>query len=429
MNRRVAILLTLGALALAALGLWIRLRSEEGEDLIDLLGHIREPAEERLELRPARFSDLPGWREDRVAEALPPLLRSCRRIAGLPDEAAIAARQEGAGFAGTAAHWKPACAAAAAVPAGDDAAARAFFERWFRPMAATNGGDPLGLFTGYYEPLLHGSRKRGGRFTVPLYVRPPELVTVDLGDFRESLKGQRIAGKVEDGALVPFPDRGAIEEGALAGRGLELVWVDDPVDAFFLHVQGSGRVRLAEGGEMRVGYAAQNGHPYFAIGRDLIERGALRQEEVSMQSIRAWLEAHPKEAAAVMARNASYVFFQELEGEGPLGAEGVPLTPGRSLAVDLKFMPLGMPVWLSSGMPGVREGEADRKLRRLLVAQDTGGAIRGPVRGDVFWGHGEEAAEIAGRMKHRGRLWVLVPVSAPRDRAARPASSVPPPPG
>jgi membrane-bound lytic murein transglycosylase A len=333
------------------------------------------------------------------------------------------------GLAGTAADWKPACAAAEKVPAGDDAAARAFFERRFRPLAATNGGHPLGLFTGYYEPLLQGSRRRGGRFTVPLYLRPPELVTVDLGDFRESLKGQRIAGKVEDGALVPFPDRGAIEKGALAGRDLELVWVDDPVDAFFLHVQGSGRVRLAEGGELRVGYAAQNGHPYFAIGRDLIERGALRKEEVSMQSIRAWLEAHPDDAAKVMERNASYIFFQELKGDGPLGAEGVPLTPGRSLAVDRELLPLGLPVWLSAGMPGAREGEPDRKLRRLLVAQDTGGAIRGPVRGDVFWGHGDEAAEIAGRMKHRGRLWVLLPVSAPRVRAARPASSAPPLPG
>ncbi|HYG63267.1 MAG TPA: MltA domain-containing protein [Thermoanaerobaculia bacterium] len=430
MNRRVAILLTLAALVLAGLGLWIRFRSGDGEDLAGILGEIREPAEDRLELRPARFADLPGWGEDAIAEALPALLRSCGRIANLPDGASMAPRQEGLGFAGTAADWKPACAEAAGLPAGDHAAARAFFERRFRPMAATNNGHPLGLFTGYYEPLLQGSRTRGGRFTVPLYLRPPELVTVDLGDFRESLKGQRIAGRVEDGALVPFPDRDAIEEGALAGRRLELVWVDSPVDAFFLHVQGSGRVRLAEGGEMRVGYAAQNGHPYFAIGRDLIERGALEQEEVSMQSIRAWLEAHPEEASEVMARNASYVFFQELEGDGPLGAEGVPLTPGRSLAVDLRFMPLGLPVWLSAGMPGAREGDPDRKLRRLLVAQDTGGAIRGPVRGDVFWGYGEEAAEIAGRMKHRGRLWVLVPaVSEPRVPAGRPASSAPAPPG
>ena len=160
---------------------------------------------------------------------------------------------------------------------------------------------------------------------------------------------------------------------------------------------------------MRVGYAAQNGHPYFAIGRDLIDRGALTRNEVSMQSIRKWLVEHPEEAREVMRKNASYVFFQELKGEGPLGAEGVALTPGRSLAVDRKHLPLGVPVWLSAGMPGAKEGDRDQKLRRLLVAQDTGGAIQGPVRGDVFWGHGPEAAELAGRMKHRGRLWVLLP--------------------
>ena len=402
--RRLIVLLGIVFLVLAALGVWYWyvLRSEDLADLGDLIRG--EPAEDKLVLRPAQFADLPGWREDAVAEAVPAFLRSCKRIFALPDEADL-----GEAFAGTAGSWKPVCSAASTLPAGDSAAARAFFEANFRPYAATNNEDPLGLFTGYYEPLLHGSRTRGGRYTLPLYVRPPELVMVDLGRFRDELEGQRIAGRVEDGSLIPYPDRGEIEEGALAGRKLELVWVDDPVDAFFLHIQGSGRIRLADGGEMRVGYAAQNGHPYFAIGRDLIDRGALTRDEVSMQSIRKWLVEHPEEAREVMRKNASYVFFQELKGEGPLGAEGVALTPGRSLAVDRKHLPLGVPLWLSAGMPGAKEGDPDRKLRRLLVAQDTGGAIRGPVRGDVFWGHGPEAAEMAGRMKHRGRLWVLVP--------------------
>lgn len=391
------VLVVLAALFLIALGLWLSLRSRPpGEEA---------EAEDRLEMEPASFADLPGWSADRLFEALPALLRSCRRIDALPPEAPLG----GTGFAGTAAGWRAACAAASGVPQGNPAAARAFFERHFQPFAVRNNGDPTGLFTGYYEPLLHGSRKRGGRYTIPLYVRPPDLVTVDLGEFREDLKGRRIAGRVEDGALVPFPDRTGIEKGALAGRDLELVWVDDPVDAFFLQIQGSGRVRLAEGGEMRVGYAAENGHPYFAIGKDLIERGALQPKEVSMQSIRRWLEENPELADDVMARNASYIFFQELEGEGPLGAEGVALTPGRSLAVDRKFWPLGVPVWLDAEAPAAKEGEPDRKLRRLLLAQDTGGAIRGPVRGDVFWGHGEEAAEVAGRMKHEGRMWVLLP--------------------
>lgn len=392
MSRRASLFAALALIVLAAATFW---------KLLHLEGWRPSGGEERLVLEPSSFEDLPGWREDELSQALPALLRSCRRLAGLPPGEAL-------GIAGTAGDWKPVCEAAARVPAGG---VRSFFESRFQPFSASAGGDPEGLFTGYYEPLLHGSRTRSDRYRVPLYVRPPELVMVDLGAFREELKGQRIAGRVEEGALVPYPDREAIESGALAGRELELVWVDDPVDAFFLQIQGSGRVRLEEGSEMRVGYAAQNGHPYFAIGKDLIERGALTRETVSMQTIRQWLEEHPDEADDVMNRNASYVFFEELKGEGPLGAEGVALTPGRSLAVDRKHWPLGVPMWLDAEAPSARPEEPDRPLRRLVVAQDTGGAIRGVVRGDVFWGHTEDAAEIAGRMKHRGRLWVLLPQS------------------
>lgn len=372
---------------------------------------VRSPDEEaRLVLEPAAFSDLPGWREDRMAPALDAFRRSCRRMAAQPDATSLG----GAGFAGTVGDWRTACAAAEKVPAGNDAAVRSYFETWFVPRAGrAEGGETDGLFTGYYEPLLEGSRTKSERYHVPLYGRPRDLVSVDLGDFREDLKGRRLAGRVEDGALVPYADREEIEKGALAGRDLELVWVDDPIDAFFLQIQGSGRVRLAEGGEIRVGYAGENGHPYFAIGRELVNRGALSKEEVSMQSIRRWLEEHPEEAPAVLATNASYVFFREIEGEGPLGAEGVPLTPGRSLAVDRKHWPLGVPLWLDATAPSAQEGTPDRPLRRLVIAQDTGGAIRGPIRGDVFWGAGDEAAEIAGRMKHGGRLWVLLPRSLP----------------
>jgi membrane-bound lytic murein transglycosylase A len=404
MSRRAAFLLVILALLLIGLGLraWLSGR-RSGEGLAGLLDLA--PAEDRLVLRPAAFAALPGWRADAVEAAVPALLRSCRRLAALPDGAPIS----GQPWAGAARDWREVCAAASRLPAGDRAAARRFFESRFRPWAALNHRNPFGLFTGYYEPLLHGSRKRGGKYTVPIYTRPPELVTVDLGRFREELKGHRIAGRVVGGNLVPYPDRRQIEAGALAGRKLEIVWVDDPLDAFFLHVQGSGRIRLAGGGEMRLGYAAQNGHPYTAIGRELIARGALRPAEVSMQSIRAWLLAHPREAREVMERNASYVFFQEIKGEGPLGAEGVPLTPRRSLAVDLEYLPLGVPVWLVCGVPSPHEGEPDRITRRLLIAQDTGGAVQGPVRGDVFWGSGDAAAAVAGKMKHRGRMWLLLP--------------------
>ena len=402
MSRRAIVLLVLTVLVLAAVALRVWLAREHGgEGLAGLLDLW--PGEDRLVLRPAAFADLPGWREDALEEALPAFLRSCQRLAALPAGAGL-----GQAWAGTAGDWQEPCAEAERLPR-EPGAVRRFFESRFRPWSVSNHRNPMGLFTGYYEPLLHGSRKRRGKFKVPLYTRPPELVMVDLGRFRDDLKGRRIAGEVQHGALVPFADRRAIDRGALAGRKLEIVWVDDPIGAFFLHVQGSGRVRLAEGGELRLGYAAQNGHPYTSVGREMINRGILTRDTASMQSIRAWLEAHPDQMREILEKDASYVFFQEVKGEGPLGAEGVPLTPGRSLAVDLKHMPLGVPLWLSSRMPADREGDPSSDLHRLFVAQDTGGAIRGIVRGDLFWGFGTVAESRAGRMKHRGRYWVLLP--------------------
>jgi membrane-bound lytic murein transglycosylase A len=396
----IIVLLVVGSLAL---GFWLTRNAGDHRGLVDLFEVF--PSEDKLELAPAAFQDLPGWRDDALEAALPALLRSCRRIGALADGDPVS----GQAFAGKASDWRQACAAAAGLPPGDREAVRRFFETRFRPWSARNHRNPLGLFTGYYEPLLHGSRKRHGRYTVPIYGRPPELVMVDLGRFRDELKGKRIAGQVEKGALVPYPDRREIDGGALAGRRLEIAWVDDPVEAFFLQIQGSGRIALAEGGEMRIGYAAQNGRPYASIGKELIDRGALPREAVSMPTIREWLKGHPGQTRPVLEKNPSYVFFQEMKGEGPMGAEGVPLTPGRSLAVDLKYMPLGVPVWISGGMPGLTERQPERKLHRLLVAQDTGGAIRGPVRGDVFFGFGPEAESVAGRMKHRGKLWVMLP--------------------
>jgi membrane-bound lytic murein transglycosylase A len=360
-----------------------------------------------LVLEPVAFSALPGWNEDDPTGALDAFRASCARL-----RRQDASRSLGGagGFAGTIADWLPACAAADATPAATPETARAFFAAQFVPFRVTDRGNAVGLFTGYYEPLLAGSREPDARFRHPLYQRPPDLVSADLGQFDPELQGRRIAGRVERGRLVPYADRAAIERGALAGRGLELLWVDDPVLSFFLEIQGSGQVRLPDGGTVRVGYADQNGRPYRAIGKDLIELGAIPREAVSMQTIRAWLEAHPEQAPAIMQQNPSYVFFRELTdlaaAPGPLGAQGVPLTPGRSLAVDRKFLPLGAPVWLDATAP---YPDGDRPLRRLLVTQDTGGAIRGPVRGDVFWGAGPTAEHLAGHMRSEGRLFVLVP--------------------
>lgn len=260
---------------------------------------------------------------------------------------------------------------------------------------------------------MQGQLTRGGAYQTPLYLKPNDMVSIDLGDFREDLKGTKLVGRIAGDAIKPYYDREAIEEGALSDRDLELVWVDDAVDAFFLQIQGSGRVVLPDDSVLRVGYAATNGHPYFAIGRELIARGVLTRETVSLQSIRKWLHDNPGEADAVMNTNASYVFFQPLKVDpndpeaGPLGSQGVPLEPGRSLAVDRRFHAMGVPVWLETSDPM----NADRTFRRLMVAQDTGGAIRGPVRGDIFFGPGEDAALYAGHMNRQGRKYVLLPNS------------------
>jgi membrane-bound lytic murein transglycosylase A len=365
------------------------------------------PAADRLRLARVEYSALPGWNAGSQAGALVALLRSCARIEKLPPERILGTGAS----ARNAADWAKPCAAARALGDAGDEAVRRFLATWFEPFAVRNNDRAEGLFTGYYEPGLQGSLTRSERFTVPLHARPDDLVTVDLGLFREDLKGKRLAGRVNGGRLAPYPTRADIDGGALAGKGRVLAWVDDPIAAFFLHVQGSGRIAL-DGGVLRVGYAGQNGHPYVAIGRELIRRGAIERAEVSLQTIRAWLQAHPDEAAAVMALNPSYIFFRVIEGDGPIGAQGVALTPGRSLAVDRRYLPYGALLWLDARAPAPEAGAPDRPLRRLLVAQDTGGAIRGPVRGDVFWGHGAEAETVAGRMKHRGRYYVLLPPGA-----------------
>jgi membrane-bound lytic murein transglycosylase A len=314
---------------------------------------------------------------------------------------------------GTGNDWKPFCAALAALPPGDDAALRRLIESELQPVAVIGDGKADGLFTGYYEPLVRGSRQKKGIYTTPLYRQPPDLVQVDLGEFRDSLKGQRIAGRVRDGRLRPYEDRGQIDAGALNNRTLEIVWLDDASDVFFLQVQGSGLVQLDNGQKLRVGFAAQNGHPYVAIGRVMIERGTLTREDVSMQAIRTWLRANPDAAPELLRQNPSYVFFRELPApkddlDGPPGAQGVPLVPGRSLAVDRSHFALGLPLWVAATRPADATNDAV-PFQRLMVAQDTGGAIRGAVRGDVFWGAGAQAESIAGRMKNPGRTWLLLP--------------------
>ena len=366
-----------------------------------------QPESDRLVLRPVSFHDLPGWEADDLGAALQALQRSCAALEERADDEPL----DIAALGGRVGDWRAICTAAAGLEG--EAQARSFFEAHFTPYEASNGTEAEGFFTGYFEPELRGATQAGGRYAVPLYGRPHDLVTVDLGLFRPDLAGDRLAGRVADGALEPYATRAEIDGGALAAQGLELVWVDDPLDAFFLHIQGSGRIAFEDGTTRRLAYAATNGHNYVAIGRRLVDLGALSREDVTMPAIRDWLAKNPERTSEVMQENASYVFFRWLEdgqgADGPVGTQGVPLTAGRSLAVDRRFVPMTAPIWLESAAPDPDPAREDRPLRRLMVAQDTGGAIRGPVRGDVFWGTGAEAGSVAGRMKHEGRYWLLLP--------------------
>lgn len=333
---------------------------------------------------------LEGWRQDRHAQAWPALLHSCAR---LEDREA----------------WKELCAAAQAQGQPDDARARAFFETWFAPFPVhAERGEREGLITGYYEPLLNGSYEPSDRFRFPIYGRPEDLLIIDLAELYPELKGKRLRGKVKGRKVVPYYSRAELDRDPHLLSGNEILWVDDAVALFFLHIQGSGRVRMPDGRIIGVGYADQNGHPYRAIGRYLIESGALSRDQVSMFTIRDWLRENREQATDLLHRNPSYVFFQlrENPGDGPIGSLNVPLTAERSIAVDRDVIPLGTPIWLDTTTPKAQP------YRRLVMAQDTGGAIAGFVRADLFWGHGQHAEEMAGNMKQPGRLYALLPKAA-----------------
>lgn len=355
-------------------------------------GLVRDAAPPRLSLTPIGFDALPGWADDNAAAALPAFRRSCSRLLKESGGAPFGPIDRGVDY-GRVGDWAEVCRAASAIAANDKAAARKLFEHNFVPMAVADYGDQDGLFTGYFEIGLNGSRHRHGAYQTPIYRRPPGLGL-----------GQRYS-------------RAQIEDGALAGRGLELFWVDDPVDAFFLQIQGSGRIHLEDGRTVRLGYDGQNGFPYVAIGRLLIERGVMARNKVTMTAIRAWMHAHPKQGAALRRENPSYVFFRIIKGDGPIGAEHVALTSERSLAVDRSYIPLGTPVWLSADEQFI----PDIHVRRMVIAQDTGGAIKGPVRGDLFWGAGAGAGERAGEMDARGRYFLLFPRAAAGRLAAEEA--------
>jgi membrane-bound lytic murein transglycosylase A len=349
------------------------------------------PRAPEAKLQQVPFAAIPGWAGASLAPGLQAFATGCARLA-----AASALRRS--------------CEAARALPADDEAAARAFIESAFDAWAiAAADGTEEGMITGYYEPVLAGSRTRTERFRVPVYGVPADLVAVDLESVYPELKGMRLRGRLEGNRLVPYRTRAEIENGG-GFRAAAIAWVEDPVELFFLQIQGSGQIALDSGARLRIGYAEQNGHPYRSIGRWLVERREMTLDQASMQGIKAWAAANPRKLREALDSNPSYVFFRELPGgsageaRGPIGTLGVPLTAGYSLAVDARTIPLGAPLFLATTYP-----LSAQPLERLMAAQDTGGAIRGAVRADFYWGSGAEAGTLAGRMRQRGRLWILWP--------------------
>jgi membrane-bound lytic murein transglycosylase A len=345
-------------------------------------------------LRQAAYAALPGWERDDLREAWPAFLSSCEVLVKSPE-------------------WKMPCTKARDVNRNDAKVIRNFFETLFVPHQVVNGdGSDTGLVTGYYEPLLRGARKRGGSFQTALHRPPEDMLRIDLANVYPELKTMRLRGRLDGNKIVPYFSRAEMmQRNTLTGK--ELLWVDDPIDAFFLQVQGSGRVYLTDTKEtVRVAYADQNGHPYKSIGRYLVDKGEMTLDQASAQSIKAWYAANTSRRQELLNANPSYVFFREEKladpNIGPKGSLGVPLTPQRSIAVDRQFVPLGVPVFLATTYPN-----SETLLQRLMLAQDTGSAIKNPVRADYFWGFGKQAGEKAGRMKQRGRMWILLPKPLP----------------
>jgi membrane-bound lytic murein transglycosylase A len=353
-----------------------------------------QPATPVPRLDMVQWSQVPGWSQDAVTEAWPVLLASC--AAKMP------------------ADWRAPCAAASSISREDANAQRKWLESSLSAWRITTQvpgrketAVESGRITGYYEPVLNGARTRGGAYQTPLYAVPDDLLTIELGDLYPALKGERVRGKLQGKRVVPYPERAQLADGkALAGK--ELVWVDSAIDAFFLQIQGSGRIQLTDGTTVRMAYADVNGQPYKAVGRALVEKGDLTLEQSNSTNIRQWLADHPDRQAEVLNFNPSVVFFREEKitdpSLGPRGAQGVPLTAGRSVAIDPRIVPLGAPLFLVTTDP-----VNGQPLRHLVVGQDTGGAIRGAIRADLFFGSGTEAGERAGRMRADGQMWLLWP--------------------
>jgi len=357
-----------------------------------------------LALTRVGFQDLPGWADDAVAEAVPALLRSCEQLRSLDDDAPIGTD----GHGGRARDWRKPCAAAGKLAPGNDAAARAMFDAQFVPYIAAGAAGPVGKLTGYYVAEIHASRTRHGKFQVPVLGRPDDLVAVDLTGFLADAHGRRIWGRVDHGKLAPYYTREQIRKGALDGRGLELMYADDPVDVLFAQIEGSAKATLDDGTTVWLEFAGKNGRAYKGVGGVLRGGGYLRPGEGTMLGIRTWFRDHPSRFDEIADQDASYVFFVASQRPGAVGSQTV-LTARRSMAVDRSFIAMSTPIWVEANAPVPGKKGATALWHHLLIAQDTGAGILGAVRGDIYWGDDAAAAELGGRMGGPGRYWLLLP--------------------
>ena len=355
--------------------------------------------------RQVTFNELPGWGSAELKKSLHTFQNSCRTFIKQDPERVVGTETIDL----QAKDWLPACRAALKINHLVNNKAKLFFEEWFVPVEFYDNKPVLGLFTGYYMPLVKGSYTRSTEFSVPIYELPDNLVNIDLGLFLSDLNSSKLVGRVEGHKILPFYTREQINKGALKDTARVLVWVNSPVDRLFLEIQGSGIIELQGGKKIYIGYDGQNGKPYTAIAGVLIKKGIMTKHNASMQGIKRYLEAHPKQVDTVINQNQSFVFFRKLSLDAALGSQGVALTPGFSLAIDKQWIPMGAPVWLSTTRPDSSNPDINKPLQRLMIAQDTGGAIKGKVRGDVFWGGGDKATLIAGHMKNEGYYWLLLP--------------------
>jgi membrane-bound lytic murein transglycosylase A len=359
-----------------------------------------------IHVKSVAFSKLPGWGATDLLPSFTTFLRSCEAFSQKSPSQEVGSPI----IHLKASDWQRVCVAAKKLGTPyTQKQIHTFFETWFHPVVFFDNKPVKGLFTGYYVPTIKGSLTKTSTYSVPIYGVPDDLITIHLSDFDPTFKHRLLMGRViGQHRLIPYHTTKEINHGAITKHAPVIAWVKSPVDRLFLQIQGSGIITLSNGEHMHLDYAAQNGAPYTAIGRVLIERGALTKKTTSMQSIRHYLETHPEEMNDILNQNQSFVFFKRSNQTGAIGWQGKVLTPGYSLAIDLNWVPIGTPIWLNTTLPNVNN-QQPQPFRRLMIAQDTGGAIRGPVRGDVFWGAGEKATSIAGIMQQRGYYWLLLP--------------------